>query len=45
MKKLICFAIGLSATLCILSGQDAVINVSKEGGIPAIAIPDLRGAG
>ncbi len=22
-----------------------IINVSKEGGIPAIAIPDLRGAG
>ena len=45
MKKLICFAIGFSATLCILRGQDAIINVSKEGGIPAIAIPDLRGAG
>ena len=45
MKKLIGFAIALSGALCLLTGQDAIIKVSKEGGIPAIAIPDLRGAG
>ena len=45
MKKLFGFAIALSGALCLLTGQDATINVSKEGGIPAIAIPDLRGAG
>src|ERR1022692_1629248 len=45
MKKLICFAIALSGALCILTGQDATIWVPKVGGIPAIAIPDFRGAG
>src|ERR1017187_7860143 len=45
MKKLICFAIALSGALCILTGQDATIWVPKEGGTPAIAIPDFRGAG
>src|SRR5450759_3581464 len=48
MKKLICFAIALSGALCILTGQtrpDAQIWVPKEGGIPVIAIPDLRGGG
>src|ERR1035441_420071 len=45
MKKLICFGIALSGALCTLAGQDATIWVPKEGGIPAIAIPDFRGAG
>src|ERR1035441_8618320 len=45
MKKLICFAIALSGALCILTGQDATIWVPKVGGVPAIAIPDFRGAG
>ena len=46
MKKLIGFAIALSGALCLLIGQDAQHHGrSKEGGIPAIAIPDFRGAG
>jgi TolB protein len=45
MKKLFGFAIALSGALCLLTGQDATIKVSKEAGIPAIAIPDLRGVG
>jgi TolB protein len=45
MKKLFGFAIALSGALCLLTGQDATIKVSKEAGIPAIAIPDMRGAG
>jgi TolB protein len=45
MKKLVSFAIVLSGTLGILAAQDATIWVPKEGGIPAIAIPDFRGAG
>jgi len=39
MKKLFGFAIALSGALCLLTGQDATIKVSKEAGIPAIAIP------
>ena len=45
MTKLFCFYIALSGALCLLSGQYATIKVSKEAGIPAIAIPDLRGSG
>ena len=45
MKKLFGFAIALSGALCLLTGQDATIKVSKEAGIPAIAIPDMRGSG
>ncbi len=46
MKKLICFAHRRSAgALFVLTAQDARIVVTKEGGIPVIAIPDLRGAG
>jgi TolB protein len=45
MKKFFGFAIALSGALCLLTGQDAVLKVSKEAGIPAIAIPDLRGVG
>ena len=46
MKKLIGFAVVLSGALCLLIGQDARIIIDREGGrIPAIAIPDFRGAG
>ncbi len=45
MKKLICFAIALSGALCLLTGRMRPSMSLKEGGIPAIAIPDLRGAG
>src|SRR4051812_9051305 len=46
MKKLICFAVALSGALCLLTGQDARITIDRTGGrVPAIAIPDFRGAG
>jgi TolB protein len=45
MKKFVCFAIALSGAVSILAGQDATIWVPKDGGIPAIAIPDFRGGG
>jgi len=46
MKKLICFAVAFSGALCLLTGQDARITIDRSGGrVPAIAIPDFRGAG
>jgi TolB protein len=45
MKKLIGIGIVLAGAALVLIAQDAQIKVTKEGGIPAIAIPDFRGAG
>src|ERR1039458_8832705 len=44
MKKAIWFAVASAGALFVLMAQDARIIVTK-GGIPAIAIPDFRGAG
>src|SRR5664280_2051277 len=44
MKQPIWFAVASAGALFVLMAQDARIIVTK-GGIPAIAIPDLRGAG
>src|ERR1035437_2897308 len=44
MKKPIWFAVASAGALFVLMAQDARIIVTK-GGIPVIAIPDLRGAG
>ncbi|MEO8596189.1 MAG: hypothetical protein ABI759_22915 [Candidatus Solibacter sp.] len=45
MKRLIGLGLALTGALCLVNGQVTQIPVIKEGGIPAIAIPDLRGAG
>ncbi|PWU05761.1 MAG: hypothetical protein C5B51_13760 [Terriglobia bacterium] len=44
MKKLVCFGIAAGAGLVLLTAQDIRVNLSKEPR-PAVAIPDLRGAG
>ena len=44
MKKSIWFAVASAGALFVLMAQDARIIVEK-GGIPVIALPDLRGAG
>ena len=45
MKKLIWFGCSLAGALCLLYGQVAQITVEKNPGLPALAIPDFRGAG
>ena len=45
MKKIIWFGLAVVSALCLLSGQVTQIPVTKEGGIPVLAIPDFRGAG
>jgi TolB protein len=44
MKKFIWFAVASAGALFVLMAQDARIIVEK-GGIPVIALPDLRGSG
>jgi TolB protein len=44
MKKYIWFAVASAGALFALMAQDAVIHI-VDNGIPAIAIPDFRGAG
>jgi len=47
MKKLICFALASAGALLVLTAQQGPIQipVTKEGGVPVIAIPDFRGSG
>src|SRR6516225_2213260 len=47
MKKIICFAVASAGALLVLTAQQQPIqiDVTKEGGVPVIAIPDFRGSG
>ena len=47
MKKLICFGVGLGWSSARAGGPAGShqIDVTKEGGVPIIAIPDFRGSG
>ncbi|MCU1232486.1 MAG: domain protein beta Propeller [Candidatus Solibacter sp.] len=47
MKKVICFVLASAGALLVLTAQQRPIQieVSKDGGMPVIAIPDFRGSG